>query len=159
MDFLPDQEYRQFRVVKNINVYDPQCVLPQTPIPKNVLVYQGTSDETESYTTGSTTEIPTPKPDAHAFPIIYDSRNRPIIFRKLDNNGSIEPYNTSTIQSLFSPQPCIIMNNLYEENPRMCRISPNELWNQNNILFCNDDPELRSLRFESYPLMPSSRYR
>ena len=143
IDFLPDKEYRQFRVVKNINVCDPQCVLPQTPLPKNVLIYQGTLNETKSYTAGSTTKIPTPKPGAHTFPIVYNSKNNPIIFHKLDNNGSIEPYNSTTVQSLFTPQACIPMNKTYNENPRMCPDNPSQLWNQASpIHFVTDDPFL-----------------
>jgi hypothetical protein len=33
INFLPNHEYQLFRVVKTIDVIDPQCVLPQTPEP------------------------------------------------------------------------------------------------------------------------------
>ena len=138
IDFLPDDEYRQFRVVKTINVCDPQCVLPQTPKPENVLIYQGTSDETTSYTAGSTTKLPTPKPGAHTFPIVYNPKNQaPIIFNKLDN-GSIEPYTSITIQSLFKTQACLHMDKNYNENP-----TPFQIWKQPSpVHFVIDDPAL-----------------
>jgi hypothetical protein len=41
IDFLPNQEYTLFRVTSNINVMDPQCVLPQSPLPTKVLIFQG----------------------------------------------------------------------------------------------------------------------
>jgi hypothetical protein len=45
IDFLPDHEYTLFRVVSNINATDPQCVLPQTPLPTKVLAFQGNTQE------------------------------------------------------------------------------------------------------------------
>ncbi|KAI2510028.1 hypothetical protein MHU86_4322 [Fragilaria crotonensis] len=79
IDFLPDHEYLLFRVVKTLDVIDPQRVLPQTPEPSNVLIFQGTHSENPSYTSGSQVELPIPKEGAHTFPIIYDSGNLPII--------------------------------------------------------------------------------
>ncbi len=79
INFLPDHEYQLSRVVKTINVTNPQCMLPrQTPEPSNVPIFQGTTQsENPTYTSGSSTEMPTSKEEAHIFPIIYDSGNLP----------------------------------------------------------------------------------
>ena len=139
IDFLPDSEYRLFRVVQTIPVCDPQCVLPQTPKPTNVLIYQGSLSATGSYTAGSTTVMPIPEPTAHIFPIIYDLNSRPIIFNHA--NGSIEPYSTTTIQSLFTTQACIPMNSNYEANPNLTPNNPSQLWRQNSpVHHVIDDP-------------------
>jgi hypothetical protein len=68
IDFLPDHEYQLYRVTKTIDVIDPQRILPQTPEPPNVLICHGTNSENPSYTTGSSTEMPIPKEEAHYFP-------------------------------------------------------------------------------------------
>ena len=68
IDFLPDHEYLLFRVVKTLDVIDLQRVLPQTPEPSNVLVFQGTHSDNPSYTSGSQVELPIPKEGAHTFP-------------------------------------------------------------------------------------------
>ncbi len=80
IDFLPDHEYQLYCVAKTIDVIDPQRVLSQTPEPPNALIYHGKHSENSSYTTGSSTEMPIPKEEAHTFPILYDSGNLPIIF-------------------------------------------------------------------------------
>jgi hypothetical protein len=65
INFLPDHEYQLYCVTKTIDVIDPQHVLPQTPEPLNVLIYHGTNSENPSFTTGSSTEMPIPKEEAH----------------------------------------------------------------------------------------------
>jgi hypothetical protein len=47
-------------------------LLPQTPKPTNVLIFQGSISATGSYTAGSSTIMPIPEPTAQIFPIIYD---------------------------------------------------------------------------------------
>ncbi|KAI2491544.1 hypothetical protein MHU86_23021 [Fragilaria crotonensis] len=100
IDFLPDHEYLLFRVVKTLDVIDPQRVLPQTPEPSNVLIFQGTHSENPSYTSGSQVELPIPKEGAHTFPIIYDSDNLPIIFDH--RNGNVEPYTSTTTYQVIT---------------------------------------------------------
>ncbi|KAI2504598.1 hypothetical protein MHU86_9810 [Fragilaria crotonensis] len=143
IDFLPDHEYTMFRVVSNINVTDPQCVLPQTPLPTKVLIYQGNTQEhqsTPSYTPGSPTELPIPLPSAHIFPIIYNKENKPIIFHQ--HNGTIKPYTTTTVQQLFNDQACIPMNTCYAANPWTCPNNPSQLWRQPNPVYhVIDDPK------------------
>ncbi|KAI2494548.1 hypothetical protein MHU86_19963 [Fragilaria crotonensis] len=143
IDFLPDHEYTMFRVVSNINVTDPQCVLPQTPLPIKVLIYQGNTQEhqsTPSYTPGSPTELPIPLPSAHTFPIIYNKENKPIIFHQ--HNGTIKPYTTTTVQQLFNDQACIPMNTCYAANPWTCPNNPSQLWRQPNPVYhVIDDPK------------------
>jgi hypothetical protein len=65
INFLPDHEYQLNCVTKTIDAIDPQRVLPQTPEPLNVLIYHGTHSENPSFTTGSSTEMPIPKEEAH----------------------------------------------------------------------------------------------
>ncbi|KAI2511946.1 hypothetical protein MHU86_2462 [Fragilaria crotonensis] len=143
IDFLPDHEYTMFRVVSNINVTDPQCVLPQTPLPTKVLIYQGNTQEhqsTPSYTPGSPTELPIPLASAHIFPIIYNKENKPIIFHQ--HNGTIKPYTTITVQQLFNDQACIPMNTCYAANPWTCPNNPSQLWRQPNPVYhVTDDPK------------------
>ncbi len=101
IDFLPDHEYQLSCVVKSIDVTDPQCVLPQTPEPSNVLIFQGsTQSENPSYTSESSTEMPTSKEEAHTFPIIYDSGYLPIIIFN-HQNDLVEPCTSTTVQHLF----------------------------------------------------------
>ena len=69
INFLPNHEYQLYHVTKTIDVIDPQHVQPQTSEPTNVLIYHGTHSENPSYTTGSPTEMPIPKEEAHTFPI------------------------------------------------------------------------------------------
>jgi hypothetical protein len=140
IDFLPDHEYRLFRVTKTVNATDPQCVLPQSPKPTKVLIYQGTPSENPSYSAGSKTEFPVPKPEAHTFPITYSPNGAPIIYNK--HNGTIEPYTSVTVQSLFKTQACIPINRNYDENPWMCPNNPSQLWRQPNPVFhVVDDPK------------------
>ncbi|KAI2512616.1 hypothetical protein MHU86_1835 [Fragilaria crotonensis] len=143
IDFLPDHEYTMFRVVSNINVTDPQCVLPQTPLPIKVLIYQGNTQEhqsTPSYTPGSPTELPIPLQSAHTFPITYNKENKPIIFHQ--HNGTIKPYTTTTVQQLFNDQACIPMNTCYAANPWTCPNNPSQLWRQPNPVYhVIDDPK------------------
>ena len=138
IDFLPDHEYQLFRVVKTIDVIDPQHVLPQTPEQSYVLIFQGSQSENPSYTSGSQTEMPIPKDEVHTFPIIYDSSNLPIIF---NHHGYVEPYTSTTIQTLFKTQACIPMNPNYEANQWACPHNPSQLWRQSNpIHHVIDDP-------------------
>jgi hypothetical protein len=102
INFLPKHEYQLYRVSKTIDVIDPQRVLPQTPEPPNIPIYHGTHSENPSYTTGSPTEMPIPKEEAHTFPIIYDSGNLPIIFN--NQNDLVEPYTSTSVQNLFKAQ-------------------------------------------------------
>ncbi|KAI2508425.1 hypothetical protein MHU86_5952 [Fragilaria crotonensis] len=143
IDFLPDHEYTMFRVVSNINITDPQCVLPQTPLPTKVLIYQGNTQEHQStpfYTSGSPTEFPIPLPSAHTFPIIYNKENKPIIFHQ--HNRTIKPYTTTTVQQLFSDQASIPMNTCYATNPWTCPNNPSQLWRQPNPVYhVIDDPK------------------
>jgi hypothetical protein len=97
IDFLPNHEYQLYHVTKTVDVIDPQRVLPQNSEPTNVLIYHGKHSENPSYTTGSPTEMPIPKEEAHTFPIVYDSGNLPIIFN--NQNGLVEPYPSTTVQS------------------------------------------------------------
>ncbi|KAI2509522.1 hypothetical protein MHU86_4899 [Fragilaria crotonensis] len=72
IDFLPDHEYTMFRVVSNINVTDPQCVLPQTPLPTKVLIYQGnTQEHQQSFQTCSKGQ--TCKTSNFAYPPIHET--------------------------------------------------------------------------------------
>ncbi|KAI2498949.1 hypothetical protein MHU86_15512 [Fragilaria crotonensis] len=107
IDFLPDhEEYTMFRVVSNINVTDPQCVLPQTPLPTKVLIYQGNTQEhqsTPSYTPGSPTELPIPLPSAHTFPIIYNKENKPIIFINTMGPSNLTQQQQSNSFSMTKP--------------------------------------------------------
>lgn len=41
-NFLPNHEYQLFRMVKTVDIIDPQGLLPQTPESPNVLIFQGT---------------------------------------------------------------------------------------------------------------------
>jgi hypothetical protein len=109
-------------------VIDPHCVLPQTPEPSNVIIYHGTHSENPSYTTGSPTEMPIPKEEAHTFPIIFDSDNLPIIF----NNH--EPYISTTVQHQFKMQACISMTAIYEANKWACPDNPSQLWHQSFLV-------------------------
>ncbi|KAI2493726.1 hypothetical protein MHU86_20830 [Fragilaria crotonensis] len=63
IDFLPDHEYLLFRVVKTLDVIDPQRVL-QTPEPSNVLIFQVHTQRTHP-TPGSQVELPIPKEGTH----------------------------------------------------------------------------------------------
>jgi hypothetical protein len=122
IDFLPDHEYQLYRVTKTIDVIDPQRVLPQTSEPSNVLIYHGTHTENPSYTTGSPTEMPIPKEEAHTIPIIYDSGNLPIIFN--NQNGLVEPYTSTLVQNEWT-----------------CPDTPSQLWRQSNpVHHVVDDP-------------------
>ena len=52
IDFLPNHEYILFRVTPSINTIDPICMLPQSPMPTKVLIFQGNTQHqaTDSYT-------------------------------------------------------------------------------------------------------------
>jgi hypothetical protein len=142
IDFLPNQEYTLFRVTSNINVMDPQCVLPQSPLPTKVLIFQGNTQRqpTASYTAGSATEFPIPLPSAHTFPIIYNDDNKPIIYDQ--QNGTIKPFTTLSVQLLFKNQPCVPMNTCYAANPWTCPNNPSQLWRQPNPVYhVTDDPK------------------
>jgi hypothetical protein len=110
------------RVVKSINVTNTQCVLPQTPEPPNVLIFQGKQSENPSYTSGSSTEMPIPREEARTFPVIYDSGNLPIIFNH--QSDLVEPYTSTTVQHLFKTQAYIPINPHYEANPCICPYNP-----------------------------------
>jgi hypothetical protein len=139
IDFLPDHEYQLYRFTKTIDVIDPQRVLPQTSEPSNVLIYHGTHTENPSYTTGSPTEMPIPKEEAHTFPTIYDSGNLPIIFN--NQNGFVEPYTSTSVQNLFKTQACIPMTATYEANEWTCPDTPSQLWRQSHpVHHVVDDP-------------------
>ncbi|KAI2504330.1 hypothetical protein MHU86_10095 [Fragilaria crotonensis] len=142
IDFLPDHEYTMFRVVSNINVTDPQCVLPQTPLPTKVLIYQGNTQEhqsTPSYTPGSPTELPIPLPSAHIFPYLQQGEQTNHFHQ---HNGTIKPYTTTTVQQLFNDQACIPMNTCYAANPWTCPNNPSQLWRQPNPVYhVIDDPK------------------
>ncbi len=104
----------------------------QTPEPSNVLIFQGTiQSENLPYTSGSSTEMPIPKEEAHTFPIIYDSGNLSIIFNH--ENDLVEPYTSSTVQHLFKTQACIPMNPHYEANPCICPNNPSQLWGLSSL--------------------------
>ncbi|KAI2496243.1 hypothetical protein MHU86_18247 [Fragilaria crotonensis] len=62
IDFLPDHEYLLFRVVKTLDVIDPQRVLPQTPEPSNVLIFQ--ADQTQPPPAEIVPKTPTSRPNA-----------------------------------------------------------------------------------------------
>jgi hypothetical protein len=139
IDVLPDHEYQRYCVTKTIDVIDPQRVLPQTPEPTNVLIYHCTHSENPSYTTGSSTEMPIPKEEAHTFPIICDSGNLPIIFN--NQNGLVEAYTSTTVQHLFKTQACIPMTAYYEANPWACPNNHSQLWRQSYpVQHVVDDP-------------------
>ena len=139
IDFLPNHKYQLYRVTKTIDVVDPQRVLPQTSEPSNVLIYHGTHQENPSYTTGSPTERPIPKEEAHTFPIIFDSGNLPIIFN--NQNGLVEPYASTSVQNLFKTQACIPMTATYEANEWTCPDNHSQLWRQSNpVHHVVDDP-------------------
>ncbi len=113
-------------------VIDPHCVLPQTPEPSNATIYHGTHSENPSYTTGSPTEMPIPKEEAHTFPIIFDSGNLPIIFN--NQNGLVEPYLSTTVQHQFKTQASISMAATYEANQWACPDNPSQLWHQSYLV-------------------------
>jgi hypothetical protein len=94
IDFLPNHEYNLFRVTPSFNTIDPKCVLPQSPMPTKVLIFQGYTQHqaTDSYTACTSTIFPIPLPSAHTFPIIYNNDNKPIICDQ--QNGTIEPITT-----------------------------------------------------------------
>jgi hypothetical protein len=52
--------------VKASNIIDHQYVLPQTPEPSNVLIFQGKVSDNPSNTLGSQAEMPIPKEEEHA---------------------------------------------------------------------------------------------
>jgi hypothetical protein len=83
IDFLPNHEYILFRVTPSINTIDPICMLPQSPMPTKVLIFQGNTQATSGnrllHTAGTSTIFPIPLPSAHAFPVIYNIDNNPII--------------------------------------------------------------------------------
>jgi hypothetical protein len=97
IDFLPNHEYILFRVTPSINTIDPQCVLPQSPIPTKVLIFQGNTQHqaTDSYTAGTSTILPIPLPSARTFPIIDNNYNKPIICDK--QNGTFYSSHCPTI--------------------------------------------------------------
>jgi hypothetical protein len=98
-DFLPNHEYQLFCVPMTNDVIDPQRELPQTSEQPNVLIYHGTHPENPSFTTGSPTEMPIPKEEAHTFPIIYDSGSllSSSITKLAQLNPTLQPHsNTSS---------------------------------------------------------------
>lgn len=55
-NFLPNHEYQLFRMVKTVDIIDPQGLLPQTPESPNVLIFQGTQSDNPLHTSGSQVE-------------------------------------------------------------------------------------------------------
>ncbi len=138
INLLPDHEYQLSCAVKSINVTDTQCVLPQTPQTRNVLIFQSTQSENPSYTSGSSTEMPILKKEIHTFPIIHDSGNLPIVSNH--QNDLVEPYTSTTVQHLFRTQAYIPMNPHYEANPCICPNNPSQLWRHSSPEHHVDDP-------------------
>ena len=113
IDFLPYHEYKLFRVVNFIQESDPYNRLGQHRGPKRVIVFQGNPLYSSSYTYSSPLTLSLPQVNAHTFPITYDNRGNEIIWSESTN----EPYNSTTVQNLFNPQPCVPMTKLLQQKP------------------------------------------
>ncbi len=126
IDFLPDHEYQLFRVVKTINVTTPQCILPQTREPYNVLIYQATSlhfwiSNWNAYYKGRSTHLP-----FHQWFMQPTHHFQPW-------NDLVKPYTSTTVQHLFKTQACIPINTIFfDANPWIYPKNPSQLWHQSS---------------------------
>ena len=124
IDFLPHGEYLLYRVTTYCDPKDPEGILPSNYPPSQVVIYQGDPMNTISYTFGSATEVPLPTPETRVFPITFDAHRNPINF---DTTSNV-PYTTTTVQSLFKRQPCVLVDDFNLQYPDRAPTFPAELW-------------------------------
>ena len=120
IDFLPNHEFKLYRVVRLLHPGDPQDILDLHPTPSHVIVFQGYPLYSHTYTQASPTESPLPQPDAHIFPLVFDGTNRPIITDEITNG----PYNSVTVQILFQPQASVPVTAASVDNPDLVPTDP-----------------------------------
>ena len=122
IDFLPHHEYALFRVVPFIHEGDPENRLQLHPHPQKVIVFQGPPMATQSYSFASPTELALPQPGAHTFPIIRNEYGNNIICNPVNN----APYDSTTVQILFTQQPAVPMSTFLQMNPAAIPLSAND---------------------------------
>ena len=140
-DFLPQNEYTQYRVTGLAREDDPFDTLRRQPKPnRNVLIYQGGIDFCPSYSLATPLECAIPRPDARTFPTALDGHGKPIIAHPTTG----EAYNSTTVQALFTTQSAIPISQHLLDNPSDIPTSPHDprFACLNYMYYVTDDPTL-----------------